>query len=86
MPDRPFSEEFFPNSYSKPLLMQLEANFFCSTTYYLRKETDPCMATIPFRVVLESDKVIPEPLFPQAKKSQLPQLLILCFVIWSLGA
>lgn len=59
--------------------MQLEAISSFSTTYYLRKETDPLMATTSFQVV-ESDKVITEPPFLQAKKPQLPQLLFLCFV------
>ncbi|KAK4830739.1 hypothetical protein QYF61_013189 [Mycteria americana] len=49
MLDNPFSEEKFPNSQSKPPLVQLEAIVSCPITCYLGEETDPHLSTTSFQ-------------------------------------
>ncbi|KAK4821381.1 hypothetical protein QYF61_018919 [Mycteria americana] len=68
--DNPFSKEFFPNIQSKPPLAQLEAVSSCPITCYLGEETDPHLSTPSFQVVVESNKVSPQPPFLQAKQPQ----------------
>ncbi|KAK4818986.1 hypothetical protein QYF61_022653 [Mycteria americana] len=80
----PFSEEKFPNIQSKPPLAQLEAISFCPITCYLGEETDPHLSTTSFQVVVESDKVSPQPPFLQAKQSQLPQPLLIRLLLQTL--
>ncbi|KAK4827938.1 hypothetical protein QYF61_022553 [Mycteria americana] len=77
MLDNPLGEEKFPNIQSKPPLAQLEAISSCPITCYLGEETDPHLSTTSFQVVVESDKVSPQPPFLQAKQSQLPQPLLI---------
>ncbi|KAK4817034.1 hypothetical protein QYF61_026040 [Mycteria americana] len=77
MLDNPFSEEKFPNIQSKPPLAQLEAISSCPMACYLGEETDPHLSTTSFQVVVESDKVSPQPPFLQAKQPQLPQPLLI---------
>ena len=72
MLDNPFSEEIFPNIQSKPLLVQFEAISSCPITCYLGKETNTHLTTVSIQVVVESDKVSPQPPFLQAKQPQLP--------------
>ena len=50
MPDNSFSNEIFPNIYSKPPLTQLEAAASCPVASYLGEETDTCHTTVPFQV------------------------------------
>ncbi|KAK4826468.1 LOW QUALITY PROTEIN: hypothetical protein QYF61_009195 [Mycteria americana] len=73
MLDNPFSEVKFPNIQSKPPLVQLEAISSHPITCYLGEETDPHLSTTSFQVVVESNKVSPQPPFLQAKQSQFPQ-------------
>ncbi|KAK4826164.1 LOW QUALITY PROTEIN: hypothetical protein QYF61_005737 [Mycteria americana] len=75
--DNPFSEEKFPNIQSKPPLVQLEAISSCPIACYLGEETDPHLSTTSFQVVVESNKVPPEPPFLQAKQPQFPQPLFM---------
>ncbi|KAK4806266.1 hypothetical protein QYF61_013410 [Mycteria americana] len=77
MLDNPFGEEIFPNIQSKPPLAQLEAISSPPITCYLGEETDPHLSTASFQVVVESDKVSPQPPFLQTKQSQLPQPLLI---------
>ncbi|KAK4832342.1 hypothetical protein QYF61_021871 [Mycteria americana] len=84
MLDNPFSEVKFPNIQSKPPLAQLEAFSSCPITCYLGEETDPHLSTTSFQVVVESDKVSPEPPFLQAKQSQLPQPLLIRLLLQTL--
>ncbi|KAK4817963.1 hypothetical protein QYF61_003483 [Mycteria americana] len=84
MLDNPFSEEKFPNIQSKPPLVQLEAISSCPITCYLGEETDSHLSTTSFQVVVESDKVSPQPPFLQAKQSQLPQLLLIRLLLQTL--
>ncbi|KAK4806231.1 hypothetical protein QYF61_013375 [Mycteria americana] len=44
---------------------------------FLTKETDPHLSTTSFQVVVESDKVSPQPPFLQAKQPQFPQPLFI---------
>ncbi|KAK4830124.1 hypothetical protein QYF61_008551 [Mycteria americana] len=76
MLDNPLGEEKFPNIQSKPPLAQLEAISSRPITCYLGEETDPHLSTTSFQVVVESDKVSPQPPFLQAKQSQFPQPLL----------
>jgi len=41
--------------------MQLEAIASCALTSYLGEETNTCLTTTSFQVVVESDKVPPQP-------------------------
>ena len=79
--DNPFSEEIFPNIQSKPPLVQLEAIFSRPVTCYLGEETDTHLTTTSFQVVVESDKVSPEPPLLQAKQPQCPQLFLTGLVL-----
>ncbi|KAK4831748.1 hypothetical protein QYF61_018946 [Mycteria americana] len=84
MLDHPFSKEIFPNIQSKPLLMQLEAISSCPIASYLGEETDPHLSTTSFQVVVESDKVSPQPPFLQAQQPQFPQLLLIRLLLQTL--
>ncbi|KAK4810615.1 hypothetical protein QYF61_007352 [Mycteria americana] len=80
----PFSEVKFPNIQSKPPLVQLEAISSCPITCYLGEETNPHLSTTSFQVVVESDKVSPQPPFLQAKQSQFPQPLLIRLLLQTL--
>ncbi|KAK4814173.1 hypothetical protein QYF61_010005 [Mycteria americana] len=80
----PFSEVKFPNIQSKPPLVQLEAISSCPIVCYLGEETDPHLSTTSFQVVLESEKVSPQPPFLQAKQPQFPQPLLIRLVLQTL--
>ncbi|KAK4827693.1 LOW QUALITY PROTEIN: hypothetical protein QYF61_020827 [Mycteria americana] len=84
MLDHPFSKEIFPNIQPKPLLMQLEAISSRPITCYLGKETNTHLTTTSFQVVVESDKVSPEPPLLQTKQSQFPQPLLIRLVLQTL--
>ncbi|KAK4810060.1 hypothetical protein QYF61_007224 [Mycteria americana] len=84
MLDNPFSEVKFPNVQSKPPLAQLEAISSCPVTCYLGEETDPHLYTTPFQVVVESNKISPQPPFLQAKQPQFPQPLLIRLVLQTL--
>ena len=57
--------------------MQLEAVFSQPITCFLGEETKTCLTTTSFQVVVESDKISPEPPFLQAKQPRFPQLLLI---------
>ncbi|KAK4817730.1 hypothetical protein QYF61_026530 [Mycteria americana] len=80
----PFSELKFPNSQSKTPLVQLEAISSRPITCYLGEETDPRLSTTSFQVVVESDKVSPQPPFLQAKQPQFPQPLLIRLLLQTL--
>ncbi|KAK4822882.1 hypothetical protein QYF61_021101 [Mycteria americana] len=84
MLDNPFSEIKFPNIQSKPPLAQLEAISSCPILCYLGEETDPHLSTTSFQVVVESNKVSPQPPFLQAKQPQFPQPLLTGLVLQTL--
>ncbi|KAK4833095.1 hypothetical protein QYF61_027761 [Mycteria americana] len=84
MLDNPLGEEKFPNIQSKPPLAQLEAISSCPITCYLGEETDPHLSTTSFQVVVESDKVSPQPPFLQAKQPQFPQPLLIRLLLQTL--
>ena len=81
MLDNPFGEEIFPNIRSKPPLAQLEAVPSCPITCYLGEETNTHLATTSFQVVVESDKVSPQPPFLQAKQPYFSQLPLIGLVL-----
>ena len=56
--------------------MQLEATASHPITSYLGEETNSCFTTTSFKVVVQSNKVPPQPPFLQAKQPQFPQLLL----------
>ncbi|KAK4823317.1 hypothetical protein QYF61_000919 [Mycteria americana] len=76
MLDHLFSKEIFPNIQSKPLLTQLEAISSRPITSYLGEEINTHLSTPSFQVVVESNKVSPQPPFLQAKQPQFPQPLL----------
>ncbi|KAK4813860.1 hypothetical protein QYF61_001958 [Mycteria americana] len=69
-------EEIFPNIQSKPPLAQLEVISSCPIACYLGEETDIHLTTTSFQVVVENDKVSPQPPFLQTEQQQFPQLLL----------
>ncbi|KAK4815740.1 hypothetical protein QYF61_006778 [Mycteria americana] len=80
----PFSEEKFPNIRSKPPLAQPEAISSHPITCDLGEETNPHLPTTSFQVVVESDKVSPQPPFLQTKQPQFPQPLLIRLVLQTL--
>ena len=81
MLDNPFSEDIFPDIQSRPPLMQLEAIASHPITSFLGEETNTHLTTASFQVVVESDKVSPQPPLPQTKQAQFPQLLLISFAL-----
>ncbi|KAK4832389.1 hypothetical protein QYF61_022244 [Mycteria americana] len=84
MIDNLFSEEILPNIHFKPLLTQLEAISSRSITCYLGEETDPHLSTTSFQVVVESNKVSPQPPFLQTEQPQFPQPLLIRLLLQTL--
>ena len=76
-----FGEEIFPNIQPEPLLVQLEAIPSCPITSYVGEKTDPHLSTSSLQVVVESDKVSPEPPLLQAEQSQFPQPFLIAEVL-----
>ncbi|KAK4829036.1 hypothetical protein QYF61_001841 [Mycteria americana] len=56
----------------------------CPITCYLGEENNPHLSTPSFQVVVESNKVSPQPLLLQAKQPQLPQPLLIRLVLQTL--
>ncbi|KAK4821599.1 LOW QUALITY PROTEIN: hypothetical protein QYF61_025176 [Mycteria americana] len=67
--------------YGKDLFAAISS---CPMACYLGEETDPHLATTSFQVVVESNKVSPQPPFLQPKQPQLPQLLLIRFTLHQL--
>ncbi|KAK4827747.1 hypothetical protein QYF61_021218 [Mycteria americana] len=84
MLDNPFGEDIFPNIQSKPPLVQLGDISSHPIACYLGEETDPHLSTASFQVVVESDKVSPQPPFLQAKQPQFPQALLIRLLLQTL--
>ena len=56
--------------------MQLEAIASRPVASYLGEETNTCLTTTSFQVVVDSDKVPPQPPLLQTKQPQFPQPLL----------
>jgi len=67
VPDHPFREVVFPNVQPESSLAQLEAIPSSPTTSHPREEADPQLTTTSLQIVIESNKVSPEP--PQILQS-----------------
>ena len=61
MPDRSLRSEIFPNIQFKPLLTQPEVIASRPIAGYLGEETNICFMTTSFQVVVETNKVSPQP-------------------------
>ena len=61
VPDHPFREVVFPNVQPEPSLAQLEAIPSSPITSHMREEADHLLTTTSLQVVIESNKVSPEP-------------------------
>jgi len=61
--------------------MQLEAIASRPIAGYPGEETNTCLTTASFQVVLESKKVPPQPPLLQIKQPQLPQSLLVRLVL-----
>ena len=79
-----FSEDIFANSQSKSPLVQPEAFPSCPIACYRGEETSPQLPTTSFQVVIESNKMSPEPPFLQTKQRQFPQLSLIRLVLQTL--
>lgn len=71
MPDCPFIDKIFTRILSKPPLMQPEAISSHPLDSYLGEQTNPHLPSASFQVVVESDKVPPEPPFLQTKSMKM---------------
>ena len=80
MPDKPSGEEIISGIQSKPPMIYLEAISFCPIASCLGEENNTHLLTKSFHVILESDKVSPEPPFPRVKP-QFPQPLLVRLVL-----
>ena len=60
--------------------MQLEAIASCPIASYMGDETNTCVTTTSFQVVLESNRVPPQPSLLQTEQLQLPQPLLTCCI------
>ena len=81
MSDHSLSKEIFPNIQSKPPLMQLEAIASRPINSYLGEDTNSCLTTTSFQVVVGSDKVPPQPPLLQTEQLQFLQGLLVRFVL-----
>ena len=79
--DHSFSKEIFPVIQSKLSLKKLEAMSSHPITSYLGEETNTHLTTVSFQVVIESDKVSPQPPLLQTKQPQFPQPLLIRLVL-----
>jgi len=61
--------------------MQLEAIASCPIASYLGEETNTCLTTTSFQVVVEISKVPPQPPLLQTEEPQLPQPLLVRLVL-----
>jgi len=76
----PFSGGIFPKVQAKPPLTQLEAISSRPITCYLEKQTNTHLTTTCFQVVVESNKVSPQPSLLQTEQPQQLQLLLIRLV------
>ena len=74
-PDHSLREVVFPNIQPESSLTQLEAIPSSPIASYVGEEAGPHLTSTSLQVVVESDKVFPEPPLLQTKQSQLPELL-----------
>ena len=74
-PDQSLGEEVFLNVQPESPLMQLEAILSCPIASYMGEEAIPHLATISPQVVVERDRIIPEP----------PLLAMLLGKMWRAG-
>ena len=72
-----FREVVFPNVQPEPPLLQLEAIPSSPITSCTREESNPQLTTTSLQVVIESNKVSPEPSLFQTEQSQLLQPLLI---------
>ena len=68
--NNPFCKEVFPDIQPKLTLAQLEAISPHPVTCQQWEETNPALAVSTFQVLEESNKVPPQPPFPQTKQPQ----------------
>ncbi|XP_053940070.1 uncharacterized protein LOC128854090 [Cuculus canorus] len=81
VPNDPFCEKFFPDVQSDPPLAQLEAIPPCPVPCHLGEEASIHLSTTSFQVVVESNKVSPQPPLLQAKQPQFPHPLLISLVL-----
>ena len=82
VPDHSFGEEVLLNIQPESPMLQLEAIPSSPIASYVGEEADPHLSTISLQIVIESDKVSPEPpLLLQTKQSLFPQLLLIRLVL-----
>ena len=74
VPGHPFRQVEFPNVQPESSLAQLEAIPSSPITSHPREEAGPQLTTASLQVVMESNKVSPEPPLLQTEQSQLLQL------------
>ena len=84
-PDHPFREVVFPNVQPESFLAQLEAIPSSPIASHTREEADPQLTTTSLQVVIESNKVSPEPPLLQTEQSQLLQPLFIRPVLQTPG-
>ena len=83
VPGHPFRQVEFPNVQPESSLAQLEAIPSSPITSHLREEAAPQLTATSLQVVIESNKVSPEPPLLQTEQSQLLQPLLIRPVLQS---
>ena len=76
-PDHSIRKAVFPNIQPESPVVQLEAVLSSPISSSMREEADPQLTTVSLQVVIESNKVSPEPPLLQTEQSQFPQLLLI---------
>ena len=84
MSDHSFNKDFFPNKQPKPPVVKLETISSRPVSSYLGEEINTPFTTASFQVVVESNKVPPQPSLLQTKQPQFPQLLLVRLVLQTL--
>ena len=77
-------KKFFPNIQSEPPLMQLEAIASCPVGSFLGEETNTLLITTTFHVIVENNKVSPQPPPLHTKQPQSPPTLLIRLVLQTL--
>ena len=81
MLDNPFGEDICRNIKSKHPLGQIEAISSHFIACYLGAEASLHLTTTSFQVVVETDKVSPQPPLLQTEQLQFPQPLLIRFIL-----
>ena len=84
MLNNPLSKEVFPDIQPKLTLVPLKAISPLPVTFHQLEGTNPALAVSTFQILEESNKVSPQPPFPQTKQPQFLQSLLIGHILQAL--